>query len=241
MELTEKEAVVMAKNRNLNDAAKAKKDEFYTQLTDIESELNHDEYRKFFKGKSVYCNCDDYRYSQFSRYFADNFETLGLNKLTATSYAEQGNFAVITRGGRENGLLQGNGDFRSAECIEILKQADVVVTNPPFSLFREYVAQLMQFKKSFVILGNKNAITYKEIFPLIQQNKMWAGYTKWAGGLWFVSAVPEVFDKEVDGVKLKNTAAIWFTNIPLKNFKKNYFWCRNIRPKNIRAMIITTQ
>ncbi|MBQ7705166.1 MAG: modification methylase, partial [Selenomonadaceae bacterium] len=249
-------------NKNLNDAAKAKKDEFYTQLEDIERELRHEEYKEFFKGKVVLCNCDDPYESEFFKYFAMNFNALGLKKLIVTCYAgspvaqTELNFdtgGIIDRkhrneyaykvvinefkdwngDGREDledikeyilshrgswERLQGNGDFRSAECIEILKEADVVVTNPPFSLFREYVAQLMQYNKKFIILGNKNAITYKEIFPLIQQNKIWTGYTKWAGGLWFVSEVPNVFDKEVEGVKLKNTAAIWFTNIPLKKY-----------------------
>ena len=212
---------------NLDKAKAAKKDEFYTQLPDIERELNHEEYRAFFSGKVVYCSCDDFRHSQFYRYFADNFHALGLKKLIATGFPVGGKendgrglFAVLTATSLQSGCLEGNGDFRSPECIAFLRQADVVVTNPPFSLFREYVAQLMQFRKKFVILGNKNAVTYKEIFPLIKENKIWTGYTKWAGGLWFVSAVPGIFDKEIDDVKFKNTAAIWLTNIPLRKYQE---------------------
>ncbi len=254
------------KNSNLNAAAKAKKDEFYTQLADIENELNHDDYRDFFRGKIILCNCDDPYESEFFKYFAMNFNALGLKKLIVTCYAgspvvqtelnfDTGDAVVREHRNKyaykiiipelkdwngddredlldikeyilsHNGCwerLEGNGDFRSAECVEILKEADVVVTNPPFSLFREYVAQLMQYKKFFAILGNKNAVTYKEIFPLIMNNKIWTGYTKWTGGLWFVSAVPGVVDKVIDDVNLKNTAAIWYTNIPLKKYKEEF-------------------
>ena len=180
----------------LHAAKKAKKDEFYTQRVDIENELRH--YKAHFKGKTVLCNCDDPRQSEFFKYFVENFEKLGLKKLVATCYKSQ-DVDLFSQGdcekaicqiyeGDKNGnmrmdddeinirQLKGDGDFRSAECIEILKEADIVVTNPPFSLFREYVAQLVKFDKKFLIIGNQNAITYKEIFPLLMNNKLWIGY-----------------------------------------------------------------
>ena len=175
------------KNANLHSAKKAKNDEFYTQLTDIEKEMKH--YKDFFKGKVVYCNCDDARESNFFKYFSMNFEFLGLKKLITTGYKENGKGVVLIYEGDKNGNrivedseiivreLEGNGDFRSEECIEFLKESDVVVTNPPFSLFREYVAQLMEYGKKFLIIGNKNAITYKEIFPYIKNNELWLGIT----------------------------------------------------------------
>ena len=177
----------MAKNTNLHSAKKAKNDEFYTQLTDIEKEMKH--YKNFFKGKVVYCNCDDARESNFFKYFSMNFEFLGLKKLITTGYKEDGKGVVLIYEGDKNGNrtvedseiivreLEGNGDFRSEECIEFLKECDVVVTNPPFSLFREYVAQLMEYEKKFIIIGNMNAITYKEIFPYIKNNELWLGAT----------------------------------------------------------------
>jgi len=188
----------IAKNTNFNKASKAKFDEFYTQLSDIERELKH--YKKHFKDKIVYCNCDDPRVSNFFHYFSYNFEKLGLKKLIATCYknqsmdlfsenkSEQAIYLVYE--GDKNGNmvpdtaeigrkeLKGDGDFRSKECIELLKQADIVVTNPPFSLFREYVAQLLEYDKKFLIIGNGNSITYKEIFKNIQDNKIWLGVTK---------------------------------------------------------------
>ncbi len=180
-------------NQTLHIAKSAKKDEFYTQLSDIESELKH--YEKHFKNKVVFCNCDDPRNSNFFNYFAYNFEKLGLKKLITTCYknqetdlfiqeeAEKAVFLEYT--GDKNGNkipdaeeigiipLKGDGDFRSKECIELLKQADIVVTNPPFSLFREYVAQLVEHKKKFVIIGNLNALTYRDIFKLIKEDKLW--------------------------------------------------------------------
>ena len=173
------------KNTNLHSAKKAKNDEFYTQLTDIEKEMKH--YKDFFKGKVVYCNCDDARESNFFKYFSLNFEFLGLKKLITTGYKENGKGVVLVYEGDKNGNrivddsevivteLEGNGDFRSEECIEFLKECDVVVTNPPFSLFREYVAQLMEYGKKFLIIGSMNAITYKEIFPYIKNNELWVG------------------------------------------------------------------
>ena len=180
-----------AQNSNLRKASTAKKDEFYTQLSDIEKELRH--YKHHFKGKVVYCNCDDPRVSNFFHYFSYNFEKLGLKKLIATCYKNQ-NMDLFSQNDSEQAIyleydgdknknslpdpkeigikpLKGDGDFRSKECIELLKQSDIVVTNPPFSLFREYVTQLVEYKKKFVIIGNKNAITYKEIFKLIKENK----------------------------------------------------------------------
>ena len=173
------------KNSNLHNAKRAKNDEFYTQLSDIEKEMAH--YKDFFKGKIVYCNCDDARESNFFQYFALNFEYLGLKKLITTGYKESGKGVALIYEGDKNGNkivedneiiireLEGSGDFRSEECIELLKECDVVVTNPPFSLFREYVAQLMKYGKKFLIIGNMNAITYKEIFPYIKNNELWLG------------------------------------------------------------------
>lgn len=173
------------KNTNLRKAQKAKSDEFYTQLSDIENEMKH--YKDFFKGKVVYCNCDDARESNFFNYFSIYFEILGLKKLITTGYKENGKGVVLIYEGDKNGNrvvedseievreLEGNGDFRSAECIEFLKECDVVVTNPPFSLFREYVAQLMEYGKKFLIIGSMNAITYKDCFTHIKDNKLWLG------------------------------------------------------------------
>ena len=173
------------KNANLRNAKKAKNDEFYTQLSDIEKEMAH--YKEFFKGKIVYCNCDDARESNFFKFFANNFESLGLKKLISTGFKENGKgVKLVYEGDKNNNFmvddaevavteLEGNGDFRSEECIELLKECDVVVTNPPFSLFREYVAQLMEYGKKFIVIGPQNAVTYKEIFPLLKDNKMWWG------------------------------------------------------------------
>ncbi len=184
----------MAKNTSLSQAKKAKKDEFYTQLTDIEKELRH--YKDHFRGKTVLCNCDDPRISNFFRYFALNFEYLGLKRLITTCYKSQDIDLFATEEcekavyliyeGNKNGIvdledidvkpLKGNGDFRSQECIELLKQADIVVTNPPFSLFREYVAQLIEYNKKFLILARMSSLHYSEIFPLIKSNQIWGGY-----------------------------------------------------------------
>jgi hypothetical protein len=186
-------------NANLSGARRVKQDEFYTQLADIERELRH--YKAQFKDKVVYCNCDDPRVSNFFHYFSYNFEKLGLKKLITTCYKSQ-NANLFSQNDSEQAIyleyegdkngnnvpdpqeigikpLKGDGDFRSAESIELLKQADIVVTNPPFSLFREYVSQLIEHDKKFVIMGNKNAVTYKEIFPVMQNDEMWVGYTQW--------------------------------------------------------------
>ena len=215
----------ISKNSNLTRAKAAKNDEFYTQLKDIENELYH--YREHFYGKTVYCNCDDPRVSNFFFFFSHQFERLGLKKLIATSYQnthmdlfsrhneQQGIMLEYT--GDKNGnrvpdteeievtLLNGDGDFRSPECIALLKQADIVVTNPPFSLFREYVSQLMEYQKQFLIIGNQNAVTYKEIFPLIQENRLWMG----------IHSGSMAFDTPQDEEK-KFGNICWFTNLSHK-------------------------
>lgn len=169
-------------NKNLHKAKENKNDEFYTQLTDVSKELMH--YKKHFEDQVVLCNCDDPTWSAFWRYFHLNFAKLGIKKLISTHYdRNEPTYKMEYEGGNDNNVeegiktpLKGNGDFRSDECIELLKEATVVVTNPPFSLFREYVAQLIELKKKFIIWGNTNAITYKEFFPLLKDGRIWAGY-----------------------------------------------------------------
>lgn len=214
------------KNNNLHNAKRQKNDEFYTTRATVELELNH--YKEHFRGKVVYCNCDDPIESEFTRYFAHKFEDWGLKKLISTGYKESGHGVMYVYEGDKNGNLvpdrsewkitelQGNGDFRSEECVELLKQADIVVSNPPFSLFREYVAQLIEYGKEFLIIGNKNAITYKEIFPLIKENKLWLGIsfpnefilpngeiTKTVSGLcrWFTNLTHDKRNKPLDLVQ----------------------------------------
>lgn len=249
-------------NASMSAAIKAKNDEFYTLLTDIEKEIRH--YRKHFKGKTVLCNCDDPFESNFFKYFVLNFKRLGLKKLIATCYAtspiagqqlslfdvvggeeEQRNKpykAVVTKvydvtgdGGvdmfdvaelfktHENELteLEGDGDFRSDECLALLDEADIVVTNPPFSLFREYVATLMEHDKKFIIIGNSNAITYKEVFPLIMQNKLWLGVTRsGTGSMWFriMDDFPVKSGQKVEnGMRYQTIGnSAWFTNLDVK-------------------------
>lgn len=226
-------STAMGDNAALTAAKRAKKDEFYTQRVDIENELRH--YKAHFKDKVVLCNCDDPRESEFFKYFVENFEALGLKRLIATCYKSQ-DVDLFSQGNCERAIcqiyegdtngnmtlddnevcvryLEGDGDFRSAECIEILKQADIVVTNPPFSLFREYVAQLVKYDKKFLIIGNKNALTYKEMFSLIKGNKLWTGYRGFSGGMWFRAEYEGKTEKIVDGKKLINVPSIWFTNI----------------------------
>ena len=243
---------------DLAAARNAKKDEFYTQLDDIAKELKY--YKQHFKGKVVLCNCDDPYESNFFKYFALNFNALGLKKLIATCYngspiagdelpllfeieenepkkiaykVEITEVADYNNDGAVNladvqyliqndknvlTLLKGNGDFRSQECIELLKEADIVVTNPPFSLFREYVAQLMAYKKLFLIIGNMNAIAYKEIFPLIRDNKLWLGVSRHGtGSMWFriPTDFPEKTGQKVEnGVRFQTIGSTaWFTNL----------------------------
>lgn len=235
----------MAHNKNLQAAKRNKNDDFYTQLSDIENELEH--YKNHFMGKIVYCNCDDPRFSKFFHYFSYNFDHLGLSRLITTCYKNQQRdlFSKHTEeraimleynGFRKSekvphaediGItcLEGDGDFRNAECIELLKQADIVVTNPPFSLFKEYLAQLIEYKKEFIIIGNKNAITYKEIFPLIKENKMWLGINPRGQDMLF--DVPSDYAEELVETKKEGSAyrivdgivkgrlgnAAWYTNI----------------------------
>lgn len=241
--------------KDLAQAKDAKKDEFYTQLTDIEKELRH--YTEYFRDKVVFCNCDDPYESNFFKYFALMFNKLGLKKLIATCYngsPVSGNELLLDFGDTvddpkkfaykveitevidTNGdgainladiqylmqndknvisILKGNGDFRSEECVELLKQADIVVTNPPFSLFREYLAQLVKYEKQFLIIGNQNAITYKEVFPLIKDNKLWLGLTMNSSNRWF--QVPDSYEKYhkiEDGKKYAFVAGVvWWTNL----------------------------
>ena len=215
-------------NKNLTAAKNAKNDEFYTQLTDIEKELTH--YREHFKDKIVFCNCDDPTYSNFWKYFHLNFEFLGLKKLIATHFdAEKPTYKLEYMGGDDLNVEAGvvtpltqNGEFRSSECIELLKEADIVVTNPPFSLFRQYVAQLMEYGKKFVIIGNMNAITYKEVFPLIKSNQIWYGPSISSGDRKF--GVPDYYPLNAAGcgidengqryIRIKGVR--WFTNLDHK-------------------------
>jgi len=228
--------MAMGDNAVLTAAKKAKKDEFYTQRVDIENELRH--YRTQFKGKVVLCNCDDPRQSEFFKYFVENFEHLGLKRLIATCYKSQ-DVDLFSQGeceraicqvyeGDKNGnmtmddnevsvrFLEGDGDFRSAECIEILKQADVVVTNPPFSLFREYVAQLIKYDKKFLIIGNQNAITYKAIFPLFKGNKIWLGFGFRGNAAHFKSRYKDIAtaSDHREGM-IRVSGVMWFTNMDI--------------------------
>ena len=251
-------------NKNLHKASQAKKDEFYTQLDDIEKELKH--YKDQFRGKVVYCNCDDPFESNFFKYFASNFNALSLKKLIATSYIKSpivgGQLPLFEMEGLKPkgkepfkieinevsdvdsdgavGLsdiewllkhdanvstpLKSDGDFRSSECIELLKKADIVVTNPPFSLFREYVAQLIEYNKKFLIIGNINAITYKEIFKLFKEDKIRTGYTNFNVGMFFV--VPDNWEHfhhiDKNGNKIARVStSCWFTNIEVEKHKEN--------------------
>jgi len=265
-----------ASNKNLHKASRAKKDEFYTQLIDIEKELKH--YKEQFQGKVVYCNCDDPYESNFFKYFAANFNALGLKKLITTSYVKSPiageqlslfEMEGLKPEGKEpfkieinevkdlnsNGAiglddvelllksdanvskpLKGNGDFRSEECIGLLKKADIVVTNPPFSLFREYVEQLMEYDKKFLILGDQNAITYKEIFGYIKENKLWLGYDN-GGTKWF--RVPDDYDiqtesriKIEDGIKYFSMGRImWFTNLDTTKRHENLTLYKRYSPE----------
>ena len=238
-------------NKNLNSAKTAKKDEFYTQLEDINNELRH--YREHFRGKTVLCNCDDPRVSNFFTYFAYNFEFLGLKRLITTCYknqdmdlfsqnkCEQAIYLIYDGDKNGNNIpdpeeigihpLKGDGDFRSRECIELLKQADVVVTNPPFSLFREYVAQLMEYEKKFLIIGHQNAIHYKELFPLIKENKVWLGYGFKGGASHFIS---EYEDKATAGNHRKGMIRVsgvhWFTNLEIKKRHENLILYKHYSP-----------
>ena len=248
-----------------DQAKKNKADEFYTQMPDIEAEMRH--YKEQFRGKIIFCNCDDPYESNFFKYFAMNFNYLGLKKLIATSYsdspvageqlslfdvnsldekctsAKQAQKIVISEVMDENDdgavdladveyllknrknmltLLKGDGDFRSAECVELIKEADIVVTNPPFSLYREYVAQLVEYDKKFLIIGNTNALTYKEIFRLFKEDKLRTGYTNFNVGMYFF--VPDDWDnyhRVENGRKLvRVSTSCWFTNLSVIKHKE---------------------
>lgn len=244
-------------NKNLNKAKEAKKDEFYTQLEDINNELRH--YRKHFRGKTVLCNCDDPRVSNFFTYFAYNFEFLGLKKLITTCYKNQDmdlfsqnqsdKAVYLVYEGDKNGdhipnadeigvmPLKGDGDFRSKECIELLKEADIVVTNPPFSLFREYVAQLIEYDKKFLIIGNVNAVKYKELFPLIMNNKIWLGASIHSGDRKFW--VPNDYELNAAGCGIDETGrkyirvkgVRWFTNLDYKERHENLILYKHYTPE----------
>ena len=225
----------MTKNNNLHTAKATKNDEFYTQLEDIENELKY--YKDYFKGKVVYCNCDGFlneEKSNFFVYFSLNYEFFGLKGLICTKYNPNGKGRKYEYYGDLNGNnypdeeeiftsdLEGDGDFRSEECIEILKKCDIVCTNPPFSLFRQYVAQLFEYNKDFLIIGNVNAISYKEVFPLIKENKMWLGVSITSGDRKFV--VPDNYPLNAAGcgidengkkyIRVKGVR--WFTNLDHK-------------------------
>lgn len=221
-------------NSGLHTAKRNKKDEFYTQLSDIEREMSH--YRKHFKGAVVYCNCDDPFVSAFFEYFAKNFEFLGLKKLITTCYKSQ-DIDLFSQndseqaikleydGGATNSLptandigvtyLRGDGDFRSQECIDILKEADIVITNPPFSLFSEFVCQLAAFDKKFIIIGHQNAITYKDVFPLIKENKMWLGYGFKRNMAHFIAPHYEDTASDADHREgmIRVSGVVWYTNL----------------------------
>ena len=245
----------MAGNKFLHAANRAKQDEFYTQLPDIERELKH--YRKHFRGKTVYCNCDDPTISNFFRYFELNFAKLGLKKLITTCYKNRqtemfSKHDMEAAAGVEyfgNGTqpavfqLKEDGDFRNRECIELLKQADIVVTNPPFSLFREYIAQLVEHDKKFLVIGNMNAITYKEIFPLIKGGRLWLGHGPAGKDMLF--DVPEDYATELVGNKKEGSAyrlvdgvikgrlgnAVWFTNLDHKKRNEELILFKRYSPE----------
>lgn len=195
-----------ASNTSLHAAKRAKNDEFYTQLTDIEKELRH--YKDHFRGKVVFCNCDDPKWSGFWEFFEAKFKDWGLVKLVSTHYSSGSPSYAQEYTGEKNPLvikpLLGDGDFRSPECVEILKEVDIVVTNPPFSLFREYVEQLVAHGKQFLIIGNNNSVTYKEIFTLIKKNQLWLGVS------------PRSMTFKLPDGSSKDVNACWFTNLPHK-------------------------
>ena len=253
-------------NKNLSQAKNAKNDEFYTQYADIQAEVNAylDYNPDTFRDKTVLLPCDDPEWSNFTRFFAQNFQRFGLKKLISTSYAAdsknfktvyqptlfeeespqfdkkktkvRGKIFVLDHDANKNGkidiedlewkYLEGDGDFRSEEVKRLRDEADIIVTNPPFSLFREFLAWILEgdnltqrrkgaedAEKKFLILGNKSAVTYKEVFPLIKENKLWSGRTEWAGGMWFETKNSDDVDRVVDGVNMKNVASVWFTNL----------------------------
>lgn len=238
----------MAKNENLHKAKDAKNDEFYTRIEDVAEELRH--YKKHFEGKVVFCNCDDPTWSAFWRYFHLNFQELGLKKLIATHYDRtEPTYKMEYEGGDDNDVevgvktpLEGNGDFRNKECLDLLDECDIVVTNGPFSLFREFVGTLMEHDKKFIIWGNNNAITYKEFFPLLKENKVWLGYTanktcafRVAEGYRFDEKLTAQFN---DGYKYGKVPAISiFTNLDIqKRHEKLILW-KHFTPEEYPAYL----
>ena len=240
-------------NERFDNAKKNKNDEFYTRLEDIEKEMNH--YKDFFKGKTVLCNCDDPRISNFFKYFALKFDELGLKKIITTCYKNQEvdlfsqndceKAVYIEYTGNPNDPtstdfstievkeLKGDGDFRSQECIELLKQSDVVITNPPFSLFREYVAQLIKYDKKFIIVGHQNAISYKEIFSLIKENKLWLGYGFKGGAAHFINTHYEDYASAGDHKEgmIRVSGVVWFTNIDIKKRHEELVMYKTYNPE----------
>ena len=241
------------KNSNLSAAKKAKNDEFYTQYLDIEREmqayLDYDE--NVFRGKTILLPCDDPEWSNFTKYFAQNFHFLGIKKLISTSYAYaaksinsnyepsdveknspqydadkskvKGKIFTLTHDSNQDGVidlndlawqyLEGDGDFRSDEIKALRDEADIIITNPPFSLFREFLVWIVEANKQFAMVANKNCVTYKEVFPLLKNNKLWSGREEWGGGMWFETKNEEDVDKIIDNVNYKNVPSIWITNI----------------------------
>lgn len=230
-------------NANLHKAKDAKNDEFYTQLTDVAKELTH--YKAHFKDKIVLCNCDDPTWSAFWKYFHLNFAELGLKKLISTHYdREKATYKMEYTGGDDNDIevgvktpLECNGDFRNKECLDLLDECDIVVTNPPFSLFREYVAVLMEHKKKFLILGNMNALTYKEIFPLIRDNQLWYGASIHSGDRKFY--VPDDYPLKASGCGIDDNGrkfirvkgVRWYTNLDYKARHEKLVLWKNYTPE----------
>ena len=242
------------KNTILHEARASKKDEFYTQLPDIERELRH--YKKYFKDKVVYCNCDDPRVSNFFHYFSYNFEKLGLKRLIATCYKNQ-NMDLFSKNEAEQAIyleyngdkngnlvpdteeigikpLKGDGDFRSKESIDLLKQADIVVTNPPFSLFSEYVSQLIKYEKKFLIIGHQNSITYKDIFPLIKENKLWLGYGFKRNMAHFINRHYEDYASDADHQEgmIRVSGVQWFTNLDTRTRHEEIILHKSYNPQD---------
>ena len=246
----------MSSIQNFHTAKQQKNDDFYTQLSDIENELKH--YKHHFEGKVVYCNCDDPKISNFYHYFSYKFNSLGLKKLITTCYRSL-QYDLFSNHDHEDSIwlecvgvenssggnvpsepiirrLKGDGDFRSEECIELLKQADIVVTNPPFSLCREYVAQLIDHEKKFLIIGNVNAVTYKEIFPLIKNNRIWLGPSIKSGDREF--GVPDHYPLtaatnriDENGKKFVRVKGVrWFTNLDYRKRHENLILYRKYSP-----------
>ena len=224
-------------NKNLHNAKNSKNDEFYTQYTDIQKEV--DAYLEYnpnvFRDKTILLPCDDPEWSNFTKFFVQNFEKFGLKKLISTCYTNtknncqadlfendclqnfnlHGKILILTKDNLNSKwqYLKGDGDFRSDEIKALRDESDFIITNPPFSLFREFVSWIFETDKKFLIIGNKNCITYKEIFPLFKNNLLWSGRTEWSGGLWFETTNNDDVDKIIDNKKMKNVSAFWLTNI----------------------------